>query len=329
MSASFRPAWWLPGAHLQTFWPYMFRRNHKLETRRERFDLPDGDFVDLNWTVRPTTGPIVIILHGLEGSIQSSYAGGILKAIEARGWRGLFMHFRSCSGESNRHARFYHSGDTHDFAAVVEMIRQREPETLLAAVGYSLGGNVLLKWLGETGADCPLVAAAAVSVPFELKFAAERINRGFSRLYQWHFLRSLRQKVYSKIDELPVEVSVSELKKIRSMRIFDDLITAPLHGFEDVDDYYKKASSRPWLRNIARPTLLLQSKDDPFMTPNVVPEPYELSPSITLELTPRGGHVGFVEGVVPLRPKYWLDQRVPDFLATCFAKNDELKKLHI
>lgn len=315
MISSFKPAWWLMGPHLQTVWPYMFRRPIHLNMRQERFELADGDFVDLHWAEQPSSGPIVIVLHGLEGSIQSSYAGGILKTIEAWRWRGLFMHFRSCSGEVNRNARMYHSGDTHDLAAVVAMIREREPETPIAAVGYSLGGNVLLKWLGETGADNPLSVAVAVSVPFELKCAAERINQGLSKVYQWHFLRSLKDKVRQKFSGGSSDWIVPDLQKIRTIRAFDDWVTAPLHGFKGADDYYEKASSRPYLKKITVPTLLVQAKDDPFMTPDVVPELCELSAQTVLELTPRGGHVGFVGGSVPWRPQYWLEKRIPEFLS--------------
>ena len=318
MKTVFQPAWWLPHAHLQTCWPFIFRKKIRLQTREERFELPDGDFLDLNWTLQQTEGPLVIVLHGLEGSIHSSYAGGILREIEKRGWRGLFVHFRSCSGELNRLRRIYHSGDTGDLSAVVAMVRQREPETPLAAVGYSLGGNVLLKWLGETGCHNPFRAAVAVSVPFQLSVAAERINRGLSRFYQWHFLRGLRKKLHRKFAS-STDWTPPEFRKIRTMRAFDHLVTAPLHGFKSADDYYEKASCCIWLKKITVPTLLLQSRDDPFMTPAVLPTPHELSATVKLELTQRGGHVGFVSGRTPWRAEYWLERRVPDFLAGYFG----------
>jgi predicted alpha/beta-fold hydrolase len=187
----FKPAWWLPGPHLQTLWPTICRRPIKnIVLKRERFELPDGDFVDLDW-VGNTKGPIVLILHGLEGSIHSPYAKGMLQALQQRGWRGVFMHFRGCSGEFNRLPRGYHSGDTHDVSAVITSIRNREPSVPLAAIGFSLGGNVLLKWLGELAEQNPLKAAVAVSVPFELHKTAKRVQEGFSHVYELHFMRSL------------------------------------------------------------------------------------------------------------------------------------------
>src|SRR3990167_580396 len=175
----FKPAWWLPNSHLQTLWPAICRKRKKLSLQRERFELPDGDFIDLDWLKKDQSGPLVLILHGFEGSVESHYAAGILQTLNRKGWRGVFMHFRGCSGEHNRLPRGYHSGDTHDVRYVIQTIRKREPKTPIAAVGYSLGGNVLLKWLGETGEQNPLKAAIAISVPFELHKAAARIQQGF------------------------------------------------------------------------------------------------------------------------------------------------------
>lgn len=317
---SFKPAWWLPGPHLQTLWPFIFRQKINIHTRRERFELFDGDFVDLDWSVSPGSGPIVVLLHGLEGSIQSIWAGGLMRAIEAQNWRSVFMHFRSCSGEMNRHVRLYHSGDTADLAEVIASIRQREPETPLAAIGCSLGGNVLLKWLGETGRDNPFTAAAAISVPFVISQTASKINCGFSRIYQWYFLRALNKKVRSKYDHQSARWKMPDLEKIRTLRLFDEYITAPLHGFNGAEDYYEKSSSRQFLAGIQVPTLLLQAKDDPLMTPDIVPAPEELSSVIHLELTQGGGHLGFVTGKIPWSAKYWVETRVPEFLKLYLCK---------
>lgn len=310
----FKPAWWLPGSHLQTLWPSLCRKPLKLDAiRRERFELPDGDFVDLDW-LGAEKAPIVLILHGLEGSITSSYANGMLVAIKNAGWRGVLMHFRSCSGELNRHARAYHSGDTHDVACVVRALREREPNTPIAAIGFSLGGNVLLKWLGETGKKNPLTAAVGISVPFELLNASYRVQRGFSRLYQWHFLQCLRKKIQQKIDSQKVKLNLPPLDHLHTLYEFDERVTAPLHGFLSAEDYYSQASCRPYLCKITTPTLVVHAKDDPLMTEDILPQQQEVSPQVMLEVTDRGGHVGFVSGNVPWRAEYWLERRVPEFL---------------
>jgi predicted alpha/beta-fold hydrolase len=312
---SFKPAWWLPGGHLQTIWPTLCRRQIKnFNLRRERFELPDGDFVDLDWA-GDGNGPIVLILHGLEGSVNSPYAKGMLLSLKQYGWRGVFMHFRGCSEEFNRYPRSYHSGETADVAAVIDAIHAREPNVFLAAIGFSLGGNVLLKWLGESGEKNPLKAAVGISVPFELHKTANRVQIGLSRLYERHFMRSLCKKIHDKFSILTPPIELPSLNELKSLREFDDKITAPLHGFESAEDYYQKSSSRQFLHKIKIPTLLLQAKDDPLMTDDLLPEENELSPQVILELTDQGGHVGFVAGDVPWRAQYWLEQRVPEFLA--------------
>jgi uncharacterized protein len=297
-------------------WPYLFRRRRRIDLRRERLELPDGDFLDLAWTTG-ADGPIVLVLHGLEGSSRSGYAGGMLRALHAHGWRALVMHFRGCSGEPNRLPRSYHSGETGDLAHVVEVLRASYPDTPIAAVGYSLGGNVLLKWLGETGAGNPLAAAVAVSVPFELHKAAWRLSRGLSRVYQWKLLRSLRRRTAAKFSRMPCPVPLGDLRLLTSFRAFDDRITGPLHGFRNADDYYARSSSRQYLPGIRVPTFILHALDDPFMTPDAVPSACELSPTTCLELSLHGGHVGFVSGPLPWKAEYWLERRIPELLAGC------------
>lgn len=314
MSESFKPAWWLSNKHLQTLWPTLCRRPiHDIVITRERFELADGDFVDLDWSGNGH-GPIVIMLHGLEGSIDSPYAKGMLHAISKQGWRGVLMHFRCCSGERNRLPRTYHSGETGDINAVVTALSQREPGVHMAASGFSLGGNVLLKWLGESGQSNVLKAAIAISVPFELHKSVNRINKGFSKLYQWHLLRSLYSKMQWKFREQTAPVTIPPLSELHTIRDFDEAVTAPLHGFTNAEEYYTKSSCRQYLRNIHVPTLVLQAKDDPFMTEDLLPRLEELSSKITLELTEKGGHVGFVGGPLPWQAEYWLEQRVPMFL---------------
>ncbi len=310
---SFKPAWWLPGPHLQTLWSALCRQPIKsLSLRRERFELPDGDFVDLDW-VGAGNGPVVLILHGLEGSIASPYAQGMLHAIQQQGWRGVFMHFRGCSEEPNRLPRMYHSGETKDVANVIQGIKEREPHIKLAAVGFSMGGNVLLKWLGETGQQNPLTAAIAVSVPFELHKASERLQRGFSRIYHLHLLKCLQKKAAMKFQLHSMPRVLSKINSLRTIHDFDDKVTAPLHGFIDAKDYYTQCSSRQYLKKIRVPTLLLQAKDDPFMTADIIPEQRELSERITLEVTEKGGHVGFVTGSFPWNARYWVEERAPAF----------------
>lgn len=310
----FKAPWWLLSPHLQTMWPTFCRRPLKqLAIKRERFELPDGDFLDLDW-LGEGKGPIVLLLHGLEGSVESPYIKGMMDAIARQGWRALLLHFRSCSGEPNRLSRLYHSGETSDVATLLTALREREPHTLFAAIGFSLGGNVLLKWLGETKEHNRLKAAVAVSVPFELGKSVDRINQGFSRFYQWYLLRSLHKKVRVKFANQRAPIPLPPLSTLHTLRDFDDKITAPLHGFLNAQDYYTRSSCRQYLHTIHVPTLVLQAKDDPFMTADLLPEPHELSPRVQFELTDKGGHVGFVGGKTPWQAHYWLEKRVPAFL---------------
>lgn len=313
IESKFKPAWWLPGPHLQTLWPTLTRRRVKLPLRRERLELPDKDFIDLEW-LEGGKGPIVVLLHGLGGNIESPYATGVIRALSKSGWRALFMHFRGCSGVINRLPRSYHSGDTGDLAYVVNLLKQRHPNVPIAAVGFSLGGNVLLKWLGETGEQNPLACAAAISVPFELSTAAHKIRHGFSRLYQWWMMREMHRHVIRKFSKTDHSIDVDEIKKLNNFWKFDDKITAPLHGFSGAHEYYFKSSAKRFLKHIKVPTLIIHAADDPFMTPDVMPEHHELSESITFELSKYGGHVGFVSGTIPGKAKYWLEERIPEYL---------------
>ena len=311
--ADFTPAWWLPGPHPQTVWPALLRPRRPVPLTRERLELPDGDFIDIDWT--GGDGPIVVILHGLQGSSRSPHVQGLLGALTRSGWRCAVMHFRGCGGEANRLPRTYHSGETGDVGYFLRCLRAREPHTLLAAVGYSLGGNVLLKWLAERGDGAELAAAVAVSVPFLLARAAERLDYGISRMYRRHFIADLHRTVMEKFRRRPGPLDLDAVRRARTFRGFDGRVTAPLHGFRDAAHYYDEASCRRYLRGVARPTLILHALDDPFMTRDVVPRRAELSPSIRLELSASGGHVGFVEGSTPWTARYWLEDRIQRFLA--------------
>jgi hypothetical protein len=317
----FKPAWWLKNPHLQTIWASRLFRKQPLAIQTKRLELPDGDFLDLAWVGKEThynpATPIILILHGIAGNINSAYIQRILRAIDKRGWRGILMHFRGCSGTPNRLARGYHSGETEDLQYVVTEILRQEPQAPLFAIGYSLGGNVLLKWLGENGQqgiENPLRAAVAISIPFELKKTVEQLNKGFSRLYQWRLLRELTRNHSRKFKTVSTAIDFGDITKVRDFWQFDNTITAPLHGFKSAEDYYLQSSSRQYLEYIQKPTLIVHAKDDPFTSPDSLPQQQEISSQIRLELTEQGGHVGFVAGNLPWKPIYWLDERILAYL---------------
>ncbi len=311
-SSNFKPAWWLCSPHLQTLWPVFFKKRHKLDLENEQLELEDGDFIDLCWS-KSHSDKIVLVLHGLEGSINSHYANGIMYQLEQSGYKPVFMHFRGCSGRINRLARAYHSGETGDLAYVVEHIREKTGDYPYAAIGYSLGGNVLLKWLGETSHNNPLQKAIAVSVPFKLHDAAKRLQTGLSKIYREHLLASLKKTYNEKFKTitLPLNVDVNQLK---SFWDYDDKVTAPLHGFDGAQDYYDQCSSRQFLKHIKTPTRIIHSLDDPFMFSDTVPGRAELSRSIDFLLTVRGGHVGFMSGATPASLYSWSEKKIIEFL---------------
>lgn len=325
MNPDFQPAWWLPGPHLQTLFGSLCRTPPRLERRRERLWLEDGDFLDLDWHgPHEARTPLVLVLHGLTGSSSSHYVLGLQQQLAARGWASVALNWRGCSGEPNLLPRGYHSGVSEDVGHVLRHLQAQRPLAPLYAVGYSLGGNVLLKYLGETADDSGLQAAVAVSVPFRLDHCAERIDRGFSKVYQAHFMRALAAYVRDKQQRFTDEghherlAALSELGSTEGMRTFwdfDGRFTAPLHGYADVDDYYRRASSRYYLGEIRTRTLIVQSSDDPFVFPHSLPEAHELSASTRLELHAKGGHVGFIGGS-PRRPDFYLEHHIPRWLAS-------------
>jgi hypothetical protein len=262
----------------------------------------------VDWTTG-AQGPIVLVLHGLEGGIRSHYAAGIMRRIHELGFRGALPHFRGCSGEPNRLPIGYHSGFTQDLEYFSGLLKQQEPDTPLAAVGYSLGGNVLLKWLGESPAAGRLVTGVAVSVPFDLGICSAAIERGLSRIYMWNLMARMRESAKEKFSRIASSITLPDIGRLRTFRQFDDAMTAPLHGYRNADDYYARCSSRFVLKDIRVPTLILHSADDPFMTPAAVPQAEELSAAVRFELSPHGGHVGFVNGSL-LKPNMWLPERI-------------------
>ena len=327
VGSRFKPAWWLTNPHLQTLWPTLFRRIPAPPCRFEIVSTSDEDILELDWCGEQ--GPVVILLHGLTGSFRSQYIRGMQWAILKRGWRSVVLNFRGCGRQPNRSARCYHSGETGDLDFLYRRIRQQEPDTPLAAVGYSLGGNVLLKWLGEEAGRTGLFAACAVSVPLELAKCADRMDRGLSRLYRERLLWELKHYMAGKIlhlekldmfEEAAKLRSLGDLNDIHSFWEYDDRVIARLYPFRDVSDYYGRCSSRAFLPNIQVPTLLIQARDDPFMTPDVIPPPEETSSQMLLEITDHGGHVGFIEAGKWHQPVYWLEQRIPEFLASRYQE---------
>ena len=330
----FKPAWWLNHAHLQTLYPALLRKTPPLPLRRERLITPDNDFIDLDYCGTDDTAPLIILLHGLTGSSQSSYIKGLQWILLQQGFRSVVLNFRGCSGEYNRLARCYHSGETEDIHFVYQTLRHREPTTPFAAIGFSLGGNVLLKWLGEQGNQIELFAAVAVSVPLVLSMCASKLDKGFSRLYRANLLRELKDYVREKQQHLEKLGAAGEAEKIKqlgdlssihSFWQYDDCVVAKLHGFKNAHDYYQRSSSRQFLKTITVPTLLIQSLDDPFMTSEVLPCSTELSSVIQLEITQGGGHVGFVTGKNPFKPVYWLEKRILEFLFQSVSANSLAK----
>ena len=313
-SSTFRPAWWLPGPHLQTLYPSLFRTRSPPRLVRRRLELPDGDFIDLDWTPE-SGGMVVLVLHGLEGNLESHYTGAILRVMAQQGYNAGLLYFRNCSGEPNRLPRSYHSGDTGDLDFAIRHIRQAFPGRDIAVIGYSLGGNVLLKWLGEQADAAPVRTAIAVSVPFDLNSAALKLETGLSRIYQRHLLKKLNAAVLRKAALHPPPVPLERLQELHTFRQFDNAITAPLNGFRDVDDYYVQSSCRQYLHAIRTPTLIIQARDDPFLPQAALPAENDLGPAVTLELARQGGHVGFIAGANPLQPRYWLEQRILQHLS--------------
>jgi len=326
-SQFFAPAW-ARGAHLQTVWAPLARNLSAPPRVNERLELRDGDFVDLYWTHATPAAPLVIVLHGLAGSVDSVYVAGIQAALQAHGISSVAMNFRGAGGAPNRLARTYHAGDTGDLAAVAAEMAARFPQRQLGVLGYSLGGNVTLKWLGETGIHAPVIAACAVSTPFDLAVCAARLDQGFSRIYRNRLRDELVNNLIAKEAVLRANGAEEEsarlralgnLRSIRTFREFDNRVIAPLHGFRDADDYYRRSSARQFMRAINVPTLVIHAQDDPFMTASVIPATREVSSCVQLAVSPHGGHVGFVQGT-PWQPRYWLEERIPAFFAAQFLR---------
>ena len=300
---------------MQTLWGPLLRRAQRRALRRERWDTPDGDFVDLDW-LPSGAGPLVLVLHGLEGSSTSHYAFGLLDEIAAQGWRGAVLNFRSCSGEMNRLPRLYHSGDTGDLDWIAGRLVECEPGVPLGLVGVSLGGNVILKWLGERGDAAPaeVAGAVAISTPFDLAACAGVLDRGLARiLYTGHFLRTMKAKLRAKGGELGARLDLAAALRARTFAQYDRVVTAPLHGFADEHDYWTRSSSHGYLAAIRRPCLLINSVNDPFIPASSLPRAaVAASPWLQAAFVAEGGHAGFLEA--PRGRRSWAERRAVEFL---------------
>lgn len=333
---TYHPAWWVPGAHLQTLWGKLFRHQRPARTHVERWETPDDDFLDVHRIARPANAPAdapqVLLLHGLEGGIHSHYSQGLLNEMASRGWGVDMLVWRSCGDELNRAPRFYHSGETGDLRFVLDRIMAEHPGVPIAIAGVSLGGNVLLKYLGEIGDDAPdaVVAAAAISVPYDLGRGCDNIQHGFSRVYQRFFLDTLRAKALEKQQRYPDLLDPARMAAVRTLRDFDDALTAPLHGFADAQDYYDQSSSIHYLDRIRVPTLLLSARDDPFLPTEVLDRVREVATrnaALTVDFVEKGGHAGFVSGRNPLRPVYYLERRTGEFFSDAVRMAAERRPL--
>ena len=319
----FRPAWWLPGPHAQTIAGKYLRPRTGVVYRRERLDTPDGDFLDLDFASvegqpeLPDDSPLVVVVHGLEGSSASAYVLESCRAAYDHGMRAVAMNFRSCSGEPNRTSRFYHAGETGDLGFVADTLRARYPEAPLGAVGFSLGANVLLKYLGERGSGSPVRAAAAVSVPFDLDAGARKLDSAFmGRIYAGIFVRSLQAKYRAKLHLMGDACDADAVLGAKSLRAFDDAATARLYGFRDVGHYYASQSSKGFIPAIRVPTLVVHALDDPFVDAGAIPRDAErANPHVRAVYTEGGGHVGLIAGP-PWAPRFWAETEAARFVAS-------------
>jgi uncharacterized protein len=311
----FEPPRWLRGRHAQTVFGTLLRPGPRLPLRRERWELADGDFLDVDHLEGPAAAPLLVVLHGLEGSSSSHYVRGLLAQARKRGWRGMALNFRSCSGEPNRLLRSYHSGETGDLAEAVGRVRAGSGPPPLLIAGCSLGGNVLVKWLGEQGAEAKVRAAAAISVPFDLKECARALDApgAMSFVYRSRFLHSLKRKALAKARTFS-GIDAARVRSARTLFEFDEALTGPVHGFAGAEDYWAQSSSGPFVARVRVPLLLLAAEDDPFIPAACLPrKAAAANPCVTLETWPRGGHLGFVAG--PYLPWFWAEWRAAEFLA--------------
>ncbi len=324
----FRPAWWCPSAHLQTIWAGVLRPAPRVPLTRARWELPDGDFIDVDELAGNVGAPRLILLHGLEGSSRSVQMLGMLHEAHRRGWGGIAVNFRSCSGILNRLRRSYHGGETSDLAWVIAQVQAQHPSSPILCAGFSLGGNVLLKYLGEQGERLPeqVRAAVAISAPCDLALSAHALERGFSRVYARRLVASLKRKTFEKLTRYPDLVDARALQAVRTLPEFDDLVTAPVHGFKDAADYWASSSSAAFLPRIRRPTLLINAQDDPFLPAEALPlRAVSENSFLRAEFPTSGGHLGFLQGRWPALPIAWAEMRAAEFLADYVVSRERIK----
>jgi uncharacterized protein len=320
-AAPYSAPFWLPTGHLQTIYAGAVASAPTVDYRRERWELPDGDFVDVDWAdnaATSQTAPVVALFHGLEGSSQSNYARALMHATLAKGWRGVVIHFRGCSGEPNRLPRVYYAGDTDEIQGLLSRLRTHVPEAPIYAVGVSLGANALLKWLGESSesAKRTISKAVAVSAPIDLAASANALDTGLNRiLYTPRFVDSMRPKALSLSARFPGLLDDKKIKAAKTIHDIDNAVTAVLYGAKDAEDYYAKNASKPWLKGINLPTLILNAKNDPFLPAETLPSTSEVSASVHLEYPETGGHVGFTSS------NDWLPTRILDFFTDASLSN--------
>ncbi len=312
----YRAPRWLPGGHLQTIYAHYLPQRCLFHFRRQRWEMPDGDFIDLDWLDDSVSGAMLIVLfHGLEGCSRSHYALSLVNELRRQNCLGVVVHSRGCSGETNRLARSYHAGDSAEIGWILHRLKRENLKQRLHVVGVSVGGNDLLKWLGEQGSRALEIIdrAAAVCAPLDLNIAVQQLDFGWNkRLYTRDFLRTMRRKVLAKISTHGLPLDPRLIRAACTFREFDNLYTAPIHGFKDAEDYWTQASSKPWLNRIGVPTLMINARNDPFFPGDALPEREEVSDSVTLEYPESGGHVGFVSGNFPGHLG-WLPRRILRF----------------
>ncbi len=304
---------WLPGGHAQTLWPLLIKPP-PLKLRRERWETPDGDFVDVDFVDGPPQAPLLVLFHGLEGSARSHYALSTAHACKKAGWRLALPHFRGCSGELNRRPRAYHSGDSEEIDWILRRLHTANGAHPLHAAGISLGANALLKWAGERGAAAAelVTGIAALCAPLDLAACGHHLARGFNQVYTRHFLSTLKTVSTARLRQFPGLFDEARMLAALNLHQFDDAVTAPVHGFAGADDYWQRASAKPWLKSVAVPALAVNPKNDPFLPAACLPGATDVSPQVRLEQPAGGGHVGFVSGAFPGNLD-WLPQRLLHF----------------
>jgi len=318
----YEPPPWLRNPHAQTCWSTFMRRRQPMAMRKERLETPDEDFLDIYHVEGDADKPIVILMHGLEGNAESRYIVGMARNLKALGWGSTAVEFRTCGGEINRAPRTYHIGETSDLELVIETLIARYPDRRIYISGVSLGGNVTMKYLGEKGEDVPaqIRGGAAVSCPFDLMASGPHMDNAFYGLYLLYFIPSLRKKALAKAEQYPELLDVDKIQRAKTFYEFDSFATAPMHGFDDAHDYWKKNSCGQFLPHIRRPALLLVSADDPFNPGHTLPhEAVARNPYLVPQFTEYGGHVGFVYGASPLRQRFWAEEQVVRFFETIDA----------